>query len=163
MPFSIATDGTMVYVSDNARQDIQVFDAAGTYQRSIEDVGPGVGGGWIALAPDGRLVVSDMNPVDSNPLATDLGGGVSIVDPVDGTTVSHFSIGPKGWPLGLAVDAAGDIYVNVSTPMIAQKAQWRWSSSTPRGIRSARGRPPAKPSRSPRMDRRSTWPPGGPC
>ena len=37
------------------------------------------------------------------------------MDPVDGTTVSHFSIDMEGGhPLGLAVDAAGDIYVNMS-------------------------------------------------
>ena len=80
IPLSIATDGTMVYVSDTGRQDIQVFDAAGTYQRTIADVGPGWGGGWIALAPGGRLAVTDVSPVDGNPMATDQGGGISIVN-----------------------------------------------------------------------------------
>jgi DNA-binding beta-propeller fold protein YncE len=37
-PFGIATDGTMVYVADDDRGDIQAFDAKGTYVRTLGEI-----------------------------------------------------------------------------------------------------------------------------
>ncbi|MCC7494715.1 MAG: hypothetical protein IT204_20315 [Fimbriimonadaceae bacterium] len=56
---AVTTDG-LVYVVDNGRDDVQVFDSQGVYQREFGEHGSGPGQLWVpydvAVSPDGQNV-----------------------------------------------------------------------------------------------------------
>jgi len=105
--WSIATDGTTVYVGDDTRMDIQAFDTNGTYLRTIPAPAPG----FFTLDPSGRIVTVEPS---ADPAASTV--GLSILDPVSGQQVGHYPIAVPGFYLGPTVDAAGDTFVNVVDP-----------------------------------------------
>jgi len=90
----IATDGTFVYVSDDARGDLQVFKTDGTFVRKI------VGGeGWLAVDPSGTLYVSNRAGVSKYSA-----GAVSVV------ATYKLPDFPRASLIGLAADGAGHLY-----------------------------------------------------
>lgn len=95
----IATDGKNVYVYDDQRNDIQVFDAGGHFLRKF--TGPG---GWLAVDHAGNLFASG----DS---------GIARYDP-SGKQLDEFQMPAyEGDHIGLAVDPAGRLYFNIQDPV----------------------------------------------
>lgn len=101
--WSIATDGTTVYVGDDTRMDIQAFDTNGTFLRSFPWANT-----FFALDAQGRIV--SVEP-PAEPQAT-TGWSWTVLDPVSGQPVAHHPIDVPGFYTGLAVDAAGNTFVN---------------------------------------------------
>jgi hypothetical protein len=102
-PKGIATDGTTVYVADDAGS-MQAFDTGGTFLRSFDF--PFV---LFSLSPDGRLITTDPT-------------GVAEFD-TNGALVKHLDLHLTAFGMDVAgsgvmltqpvMDAAGDIYVGV--------------------------------------------------
>lgn len=90
----IATDGESVFVGDDARQDIQVFDMDGKFLRFLDD------SGWLAVDPTGNLLVSHE-------------GTVTSYDP-GGARVDAFELPDYqgGFHIWLAVDDRGRLFFN---------------------------------------------------
>jgi hypothetical protein len=90
----IATNGREVFVVDDARQDLQVFDLDGTFLRTVADAG------WLAVDAAGNLFVSH-------------GGTVTTYDPT-GAPVDQMDLANyRGAAhIGLAVDAGGRLFFN---------------------------------------------------
>ncbi len=106
-PFMVRTDGTTVYVSDDDRLDIQAFDLSGKFLHSIHwEVG------FFTLDQGGRIIATD--GLNGNPKLTKDGGGISVLDPVTGDQLAHYPLTVPGFPVGLALDATGDIFVNIA-------------------------------------------------
>lgn len=104
-PLDIATDGRTVFVSDDDRNDLQEFGMDGTYLRSL----PWSAYGMSTVDRAGRIVTSKGGDVDPTDLA------VLVVDPVSGQPIATYALPPIGRiTLGVAVDGAGDIFVNVA-------------------------------------------------
>jgi DNA-binding beta-propeller fold protein YncE len=103
-PLGIHTDGTTLYVSDDDQENIQSFDMTGTWLRTFS-----WGDAFLALDPAGRIV--------SVTGTADQATAVVVLDPVTGKTVETFPF-PRivGQALGLATDAAGDIFVTIAQP-----------------------------------------------
>ncbi len=115
--WSIATDGTTVYVGDDTRMDIQAFDTNGTYLHTIDMSSvwnEAVPTGFFTLDPTGRIVTTGNSTDPGAP--GDI--GVTVLDPVSGQQVAHYPVSVPGFYLGLAVDAAGNTFVNVVDPAI---------------------------------------------
>jgi len=93
----IATDGTSVYVSDDARGDLQVFKTDGTLLRRIAG-----GEGWLAIDQSGNLFAS--NP-----------GGVQKYAPGAASVIATFTLPdyPGSELIGLAADGAGHLYYDI--------------------------------------------------
>jgi hypothetical protein len=99
----VITDGTTVYVVDGDRNDIQAFDANGTYLRTFggTDTVPGFG----ALDRFGNLYVSygeDGTPVGIIKYSS------------SGTEIRRFPLPIPGNAQGLALDPNGDIYTSIA-------------------------------------------------
>jgi DNA-binding beta-propeller fold protein YncE len=100
-PFGIATDrGGAVYVADTDNNRVQVFSASGGFQRKWGSTGGG----------DGQFLSAQDVAVDGQ-------GGVWVAD-YRNARVQKFSSGggfqqsiPASQPTGVAVDAAGNLYV----------------------------------------------------
>jgi sugar lactone lactonase YvrE len=105
-PKGIATDGKVVYVADDDRLDVQVFDLKGTFLRKFPF--PFV---LFSLAPDGRLVVAE-HPVDKVDLVDGIGKTLASY-PIDFSTLG-FSCGAADGCLSMAVEeASGSILVGM--------------------------------------------------
>jgi len=106
--WGLRTDGTTLYVSDDSRNDIQAFSLEGKFLRSIP-----VTNGFFALDPKGRLLATDFD--GQTGLATTL----SVRDPQTGADLASYPVPARGAALGLAVDTAGDVYLNIVDPQNA--------------------------------------------
>jgi DNA-binding beta-propeller fold protein YncE len=93
----IATDGKFVYVVDDARQDLQVFDLNGTYVRRIPE-----GAGWLAVDPTGNLFASNARGV------TKYSAGAESV--LASYALPDF---PNADRVGLTADGTGHLYYNL--------------------------------------------------
>jgi DNA-binding beta-propeller fold protein YncE len=92
---AIATDGKSVYVSDDSRGDIQVFDTDGTFERSFRGSGT-----WLAMDNEGNLFSSGF-------------GGMTEYDP-SGKLVQSWEMQKfAGDRIGLAVGPNGRLYFNI--------------------------------------------------
>lgn len=106
-PFSVATDGRFVFVPDDDRGDVQVFDVKGRFVRTIGELTTNAGI-FIALDAAGNLYRSG-----------EAGGHVITKYDPSGAQVARFDLGGIGASatlslvIGLAIDPAGHIYANV--------------------------------------------------
>lgn len=93
----IATDGTSVYVSDDVRGDLQVFDTNGKFVRRIAG-----GEAWLAIDPSGTLYASNR-------------AGVSKYSTGAASVVASYKLPdyPGGSLIGLAADGTGHLYYDV--------------------------------------------------
>ena len=106
-PIGVRTDGKTVYVSDDDLQTIQAFDLNGHWLRTLD-----WGDAFFDLDRAGRIV--------SVTGTADQADAVVVLDPVTGQKVSTFPFPPiAGQALGIAVDAAGDIFVTIAEPETA--------------------------------------------
>lgn len=102
----IATDGKFVYVSDDARYDLQVFDMDGTFVRGVDN------NGWLAIDPKGGVFVSNSRGV------TKYAAGAASVEAT--YQLPDYSGAER---VGLTTDGAGHLYFNiqgVAQPYIAR-------------------------------------------
>jgi NHL repeat-containing protein len=90
----IVTDGNQIFVADDARQDIQVFDMDGKFLRIVED------SGWLAVDSTGNFFVSHEGTVTSYA--------------ADGAAIDQFELPDYhgGFHIWLAVDAGGRLFFN---------------------------------------------------
>lgn len=90
----IATDGRQVFVGDDARQDIQVFDMDGKFLRTLAN------SGWLAVDSSRTLYVSHE-------------GTVTSYDP-EGTQIDRFDLPDYrgGFHIWLAIDDHGRLFFN---------------------------------------------------
>jgi DNA-binding beta-propeller fold protein YncE len=91
---SIATDGKQVYVYDDQRIDIQVFDTNGKLLRKMKDLW-----GWVTVDKAGNLWA----PNDA---------GLAEFD-ATGKQVKAYPLPNMGPRISLAIDAAGRLYFNL--------------------------------------------------
>ncbi len=97
-PKGIATDGKVVFVADDSRMDMQVFDMKGTFLRKFSF--PFV---LFSLTPDGHLIVADSGNVGS--------GASMAIEVMDGTgkTIATYPVDFSS--LGLDASETGDSMV----------------------------------------------------
>lgn len=125
-PLGIAVAADRVYVADAVSGRIQVFDSAGNFLRewgaSADPPGDGefVWATSVAIAPDGRVFVSDQGEL------TGLWGhDVQVFDAAGGFSLRWGSMGSGAGefyhPFGVAFDSAGDVYVADSANYRIQK------------------------------------------
>lgn len=93
---SIATDGKQVYVYDDVRTDIQVFDTDGKLLRKLSGLW-----GWITVDKAGNLWAPD----DAGIVELDARGNRLKAYPL-----------PDSFRIGLVIDAAGRLYYNLQDP-----------------------------------------------
>lgn len=107
--WSLRTDGTTVYVGDDSRLDIQAFDLKGHFIRDLKAFPVGsAAGGFFALDPGGHILEADTD------------GSIAVYDPTTGAKVANYPMPAiDGARLGMAVDAAGDVFVNIVDPQDA--------------------------------------------
>lgn len=107
-PLDIATDGKTIYVSDDDKLQVEAFDMDGKFLRTL----PWTDYGMITIDATGRIVTTTGGEVAPTALA------VFVIDPLTGQPVATYPVPPIGRVLlGGAVDAAGDIFVNVAPNM----------------------------------------------
>jgi DNA-binding beta-propeller fold protein YncE len=96
-PFSIATDGKTVFVGDDDRGDVQMFDPDGTF------VGKFSAGIFIAIATDGSVYSSGPESSRKIDRFSRTGARIATID-----------VGMAGgFPVGLALDRRGHLFANV--------------------------------------------------
>ena len=110
-PMAIATDGSRLFVADSLAGQVLVLDPAGGLETTIDLPGaPGAGGAarpiGIAVAPDGRILVSDA----ANHRVLILDGQGNLLKTLGTGTRAA---GSEGFnvPGALTVDAQGNFYV----------------------------------------------------
>jgi hypothetical protein len=98
----IATNGREVFVADDARRDLQVFDMEGAFLRTYPV------SGWLAVDAEGSLLVSGLAGVK---------GYGSDGTPLEKTI--QLPAGDGWYPIGLAVDAGGRLFFNLQNEQTA--------------------------------------------
>lgn len=91
---AIATDGRHVFVYDDQRLDVQVFDTDGKLLRKMQDLW-----GWFTVDKAGHLWA----PNDAGLVEFD----------ADGNQVNAFSLPNMGPRIGLTIDMSGRLYFNL--------------------------------------------------
>ena len=103
-PIGIGADGRgHVFVNDDVRQDIQEFDANGTYVRTFAR---GVAGPFITVLDNG-WVFTDLLP-DGTPGHTQYRPGGALGGTIDLSNLA-------GFPTGMAADSEGHVYIAAET------------------------------------------------
>lgn len=104
---ALGTDGS-VYVTDQIRAGVDVYDADGNYQRSIKS--PYQGKPWapvgVAAAPNGDIYVTDIVPGQQSVAVFDKSGNYKFTFGKEGTDP-----GQMNYPNDIAIDRQGQVYV----------------------------------------------------